>query len=160
MFFVMPLSSVGIKAKVGNRVVAKVIDLVLVVTVAVMLPYPLGPLLGFLYSLVADGLSFKPFQGQSVGKKIMRLKVINMITKKPASLRDSVLRNSPVGVATFFAIIPVWGWLILGIVGIPLMVMEVYLMLSVESGHRLGDVMGDTEVIELKNASAKNVVSN
>ena len=33
---------------------------------------------------------------------------------------------------------------------LPLMVMEVYLILSVESGHRLGDVMGDTEVVEAK----------
>jgi hypothetical protein len=31
--------------------------------------------------------------------------------------------------------------------------MEVYLMLSVETGHRLGDVMGDTEVVELKTKS-------
>jgi hypothetical protein len=38
--------------------------------------------------------------------------------------------------------------IILGLIGLPLMVMEVYLMISVETGHRLGDVMGDTEVIE------------
>jgi hypothetical protein len=30
------------------------------------------------------------------------------------------------------------------------MIMEIYLMVSVETGHRLGDVMGDTEVIEVK----------
>ena len=68
--------------------------------------------------------------------------------QRPASIRASILRNAPVGVATFFAIIPVWGWLILGIVGIPLMIMEVYLMATVGTGHRLGDVMGDTEVVQ------------
>ena len=52
--------------------------------------------------------------------------------------------------ATFFAIIPIWGWLILALIGVPLMLMEIYLMLSVETGHRLGDVMGDTEVIQAR----------
>lgn len=137
-----------IKTRVMNRVIAKVVDLVLVVAVAVILPYPLGPLLGFVYSLVADGLNFGSFKGQSVGKKLMKLQVIHTKTKEPCSYRDSVFRNAPVGIATFFAIIPLWGWLILALIGIPLMVMEIYLMLSVENGHRLGDVMGDTEVIE------------
>ena len=27
------------------------------------------------------------------------------------------------------------------------MAMEIYLMITVETGHRLGDVMGDTEVV-------------
>lgn len=147
MLFVLPLNSQA-KVSVLNRVAAKMIDLVVVVTLAAILPRPLGPLLGFFYSLTADGMNFGPFQGQSVGKKLMKLQVLNVIRKKPASLRDSALRNAPVGVATFFAIIPIWGWLILALIGVPLMVMEIYLMLSVETGHRLGDVMGDTEVVE------------
>ncbi len=137
-------------AKVGvvNRVVAKMIDLVIVIGVAAILPYPLGPLLGFLYSLFADGIHFKGLQGQSIGKRAMGLQVLNVKTGKTATYRDSALRNAPVGVATFFAIIPVWGWLILGLIGIPLMIMEIYLMATVEAGHRLGDVMGDTEVVQ------------
>ncbi|MCM2321704.1 MAG: RDD family protein [Oligoflexia bacterium] len=138
------------KVNVMNRVAAKMIDILLIIAVAAILPYPLGPLLGFLYSLVADGLSFGPFSGQSVGKRIMKLRVVHVRTRAPATYRDSLLRNTPVGVATFFAIIPVWGWLILVLLGVPLMIMEVYLMVSVEAGHRLGDVMGDTEVIEYK----------
>ena len=78
----------------------------------------------------------------------MRLQVVHTLRRQPANARDSVYRNAPVGVATFFALIPVWGWLILCLIGVPLMLMEVYLMVSVETGHRLGDVMGDTEVIE------------
>lgn len=155
MFFALPLQHSQIKVSVINRVVAKMIDILIVVAVAAILPYPLGPLLGFLYSLFGDGMSFGPFNGQSVGKKVMKLQVLNLIRKEPATYRDSALRNAPVGVATFFAIIPIWGWLILGLIGIPLMVMEIYLMLSVETGHRLGDVMGDTEVIELKPATPK-----
>lgn len=136
------------KVRIANRVVAKCIDLATTMGLAVLLPYPLGPLLGFLYSIFADGLNFGRLKGQSLGKKVMKLQVIHLVREEPASFRDSALRNAPVGVATFFAIIPVWGWLILGLIGVPLMVMEVYLMMTVERGRRLGDVMGDTEVVE------------
>ncbi len=149
MLFVLPASNPALKVSVMNRVIAKIIDLVFVVALAAVLPYPLGPLLGFLYSLFADGIPFAGFRGQSLGKKVMKLRVQNAVNRVPASLKESALRNAPVGVATFFAIIPVWGWLILGLIGVPLMIMEIYLMLSVDTGHRLGDVMGDTEVIEL-----------
>jgi uncharacterized membrane protein len=138
-----------VKASVLQRVLAKTVDLLLVFTLAAVLPYPVGPLAGFIYSLVADGVKIFKFPGQSVGKKLFKLKVVQLVNgeRKPPSLKASVLRNAPVGIATFFAIIPIWGWLILGLVGIPLMIMEIYLMLSVEQGHRLGDVMGDTEVV-------------
>ena len=158
MFFALPVQSVptALKVSVLNRVLAKVIDLVLTIAIAAILPYPLGPLVAFLYSLFADGMNFKLFRGQSVGKKLVGLQVVHLPDRRPANIRDSALRNAPVGVATFFAIIPVWGWLILGLIGVPLMVMEVYLMLSVETGHRLGDVMGDTEVIDLSKSDLAN----
>lgn len=148
MFFVLPVDS-RVKVSVMNRVVAKVIDLVLVVAMAAILRYPLGPLCGFLYSIFADGLPIKAMQGQSIGKKLMRLRAVRHGTLTPVNLKESVFRNAPVGVVTFFAIIPVWGWLILVLIGVPLMIMEIYLMLSVETGQRLGDVMGDTDVIEV-----------
>ncbi|OFZ75294.1 MAG: hypothetical protein A3K03_10420 [Bdellovibrionales bacterium RIFOXYD1_FULL_44_7] len=150
MFFVIPIQHSQLKVSVLNRVLAKIIDIVIMVALSAVLPYPLGPLLGFLYTLFADGLNVGPFKGQSVGKKLLKLKVVNLIRHEPASFRDSALRNAPVGIATFFAIIPIWGWLILVLIGVPLMLMEVYLMMRVDTGHRLGDVMGDTEVIEVK----------
>lgn len=157
------------KARVLTRVMAKMVDIFLVLGLAALPLYPVGPLLGFVYSLVADGLNLFKTPGQSVGKKVFKLRVVMVVSRnvsepgsggiaeaetvvkerRPASIRASVLRNAPVGVATFFAIIPIWGWIILGIVGIPLMVMEVYLMATVGTGHRLGDVMGDTEVIHV-----------
>jgi uncharacterized RDD family membrane protein YckC len=129
------------------------IDIALIMGVAAILPYPMGSLSAFLYSLTADGIRWgrprglRPQRSQSIGKRIMKLQVVNRVQNRPASFRDSILRNAPVGFATFFAIIPVWGWLILGLIGIPLMALEIYLMLSVETKHRLGDVMGDTEVL-------------
>jgi uncharacterized RDD family membrane protein YckC len=159
ILFALSFSSQQDRTVIFNRVIAKLADLFLVLLiggiVGAILPRPLGSLLGFAYSLVADGMRFGPFRGQSVGKKLMRLRVVNVKSGHPASIRDSVLRNAPVGVATFFAIIPLWGWLILVLIGLPLMIMEIYLMVTVEAGHRLGDVMGDTEVVEVKGLSRK-----
>lgn len=141
------------KASITNRIVAKIVDIIIVVAVAAILPYPLGPLLGFVYSILGDGMNHGPFKGQSIGKKFLKLQVVS--TKRdgqPAGYRDSAFRNAPVGVATFFAIIPIWGWIILGLIGLPLMAIEIYLMVRIETGHRLGDVMGDTEVIEVRGA--------
>jgi hypothetical protein len=141
------------KIQVSQRVSAKAIDFLIVVVLALVVVYPLGPLMGFLYSILADGLKIKSNQSQSVGKKIMKLQTVSTSRntvdglRAPITFRESALRNAPIGVATFFALIPVWGWLILMLVGLPLMAMEIYLMLSVETGHRLGDVMGDTQVI-------------
>ena len=147
MVFSLPIQS-RIKTSVVNRIMAKLIDLGLAFVIGGILPRPIGPFLGFLYSILADGMTFWKFNGQSAGKYVMKLKVVDRVSRRPVSYRNSVLRNAPVGVATFFAIIPVWGWLILALVGLPLMVMEIYLMMSVETGHRLGDVMGDSEVVE------------
>ena len=142
------------KASVLHRVFAKAIDLTLVwlFAWALPLPYPVGPLIGFVYSLTADSLKFGSGQSQSVGKRLLKLQTVSLRRgsdglREPANLKESIYRNAPVGVATFFALIPFWGWLIMILIGVPLMVMEIYLMLSVEAGHRLGDVMGDTEVI-------------
>ena len=145
----MPISA-AVKTSVTNRVFIQITDLVFVFLLAAIVIYPLGPLLGFLYSILGDGMNFGPFKGQSIGKKLFKLQVVHAGTKTPATLKESALRNAPVGVATFFGIIPIWGWIILGLIGIPLMVMEIYLMLTVETGHRLGDVMGDTEVIDIR----------
>jgi uncharacterized RDD family membrane protein YckC len=150
MFAVLSTVTAQHKVRVANRVAAKMIDLLVMALMVAILPYPFGPLVGFAYSVCGDGMNFGPFTGQSFGKKAMKLQVVQVVNREPATFKDSVLRNAPVGVATFFAIIPIWGWLILALVGIPLMLMEIYLMLTVESGHRLGDVMGDTEVIELR----------
>ena len=133
------------KASVVHRVIAKFIDLFFIFILAGVLPYPAGPLMGFFYSLFGDGM-----KGRSLGKHIMRLKVVQVKSRRAATYRDSLLRNSPIGIATFFGIIPIWGWLILALIGLPLMAIEVYLMATVPMGHRLGDVMSDTEVIELK----------
>lgn len=139
------LSIIGeYRVSLAHRISAKVIDLVFVILLAAILPYPIGPFLGFTYSLLCDGFRFGPFKSQSIGKRVFGLTVKRKGSKAPVMFKESALRNAPVGVATFFAIIPVWGWIILILVGVPLMALEIYLMMK--SGIRLGDVMGETEV--------------
>ena len=136
------------RALAVTRTAAKGIDLLIVIVGGAILPTVAGPLLGFVYSLCADGLPFEGFRGQSIGKRLLGLRVLHRPGGEPAGLKDSAIRNAPVGVAMFFAIIPVWGWIILILVGVPLLAIEVYLLFRVENGHRLGDVMADTEVAE------------
>lgn len=132
------------RSMVFSRVFSKLIDLTLVIALANVF-YPVGPLVGFLYSLFGDSVG-----GQSIGKKMLSLRVVGRISRQPGGIKDSLIRNAPVGVATLFGFIPIWGWLVLGLVGIPLMIVEVYLMATVGKGVRLGDAMADTEVISTK----------
>ena len=77
------------------------------------------------------------------------------MTKEPIGFKESLLRNIPIGVATFFAIIPIWGWIVLPIIGLPLIAMEIYLLFKMSSRERLGDVMADTIVVKEKENDPK-----
>ena len=131
------------KVSVLVRFIAKTIDIAIIVLLNVLLPYPVGVILGFLYTLIHDGI----FHGRSVGKILFHLKTIHLKDNKPCNYRESIIRNSPIAVATFFGIIPFWGWILLILMGIPLMILEVYLMIIRPDGSRLGDVMADTKVV-------------
>lgn len=131
-----------------NRLIAKAIDLIIVIGLASMTGTfgIAGPLAAVLYVLIADGF----FNGRSVGKKLIGLKVANITANKPATFKDSIIRNAPLGVGVFFYIIPVWGWVLWLVIGIPIIIMEIYLMKSLENHTRLGDTMAETQVLEDK----------
>lgn len=139
------------KAQVSVRVLSKFIDLSVGVVLAIVLRYPLGPLVGFLYTLFSDGLAFGPFYGQSVGKKLVGLKVIDLSSGRSVlHWRQSLLRNLPIGVVTFFGMIPFWGWLVAIFLGFPIITLEIYLMAKNELGQRFGDVLAKTQVIQIE----------
>ncbi|MBU6375675.1 MAG: RDD family protein [Bdellovibrionales bacterium] len=146
-----------VKLAVVQRVVAKGIDMLLIVLVAVFVWYPIGPFLAIFYSLFADGINRFGLQGQSLGKAILGLRVLRTSDNRPARWKESALRNLPGVVATFFAIIPIWGWVIFVLVGIPLAAIEVFLMFRLENENRLGDVMADTRVVDITRESRKKV---
>jgi uncharacterized RDD family membrane protein YckC len=93
----------SILAPIGKRLSAKFIDGVItfVIGYGMMLLIkkitsedsliPLIPMYGLfiIYGLFADGMFF----GQSIGKKLMKLRVVGIITDVPATYMQSFLRN-------------------------------------------------------------------
>lgn len=77
----------------------------------------------------------------------MGLRVIDDASGVSCSFRNSFLRNFPITLAILFISLPVlWGLLILLV--IPVFALEVYLLMTLDSGVRLGDVLGNTLVVE------------
>jgi uncharacterized RDD family membrane protein YckC len=130
-----------------SRIFAKFIDLLIVLFLGLVIRGGGGSVLGFLYSIVADGMPFQKFQGQSIGKRIMGIKILPQ-GGHHTLLKSSVIRNIPVGLITFLMIIPFWGWILSLVVGIPLGLIEISLIMRADKRQRLGDVMAETVVLK------------
>ena len=137
-------------ASIQKRVFAKVIDLLLVVFLGRTPLGGAGSVIGFIYSIVADSFSFKHTQGQSLGKRILKIRVVSGSghQSRVARLKTSVVRNAPVGIVTFLMIIPVWGWILSLLIGVPLFLIELSLMIKADRHQRLGDVMAESVVLD------------
>jgi uncharacterized RDD family membrane protein YckC len=127
------------KASLLLRVIAKTIDVLLITAAAKLIPQ-VGYAGGILYLLISDGL----FDGRSVGKKILKLKVISLSDGSAASFKDSTLRNITIAVALFLLNIPLIGW----ILSIIILLLESLLVLGNIEGMRLGDTLANTKVVE------------
>ena len=125
-----------------SRLIAKGIDLFIVLILSFFF-YPLGLMFSLGYMAISDALQ----GGQSVGKKFMGLSVVRPDGEQACSFRQSTIRNLPFLIPLFFGIIPLWGFLFFILLGAPLVALELYLLLTLDSGRRLGDVMADTFVI-------------
>ena len=130
-----------------TRLIAKAIDLAIVVALPIM-TYPLGIYqaglyLGIIYISLADGMK----NGQSLGKKGLGFAVKSLEDGSPCSYKQSIIRNLPFSIPLTLAVVPFWGWILGGILGIGLVGLELYLLYNLDSGHRLGDVMADTSVM-------------
>jgi uncharacterized RDD family membrane protein YckC len=90
--------------------------------------------------LISDGL----FDGRSLGKKIMRLRVSSFATGGPGTFRDSMVRNAPFAAAMLLFNIPLAGWVF------PVLVLTFEFLLALGSGDgmRLGDDLAGTKVVE------------
>jgi uncharacterized RDD family membrane protein YckC len=121
------------------RTAAKTLDFILVAAVMEMLPRA-GFYAGLAYLLLGDGF----FDGRSLGKKLIKLKVVSANTDTPCTFRDSILRNSTFAVGYFFLLLPWIGWVVLLLVS----VLEFTLVLGSKDGMRLGDEIAGTVVAE------------
>jgi uncharacterized RDD family membrane protein YckC len=133
-----------------TRLLAKAIDLFIVLILSIFF-YPVGIILSLIYIGIADSLQ----NGQSVGKKLMGFAVISLEDGTPCSPKQSVVRNLPILIPLALAIIPFWGWVISFLLAVPFMLLEVYLLYKLDSGHRLGDVMADTSVMANDGSAAQ-----
>ncbi len=125
-----------------TRIIAKAIDIFIVFFASIFF-YPLGIIIAAIYIAICDSLQ----SGQSVGKKLMGFSVVSLEDGRPCSFKQSIIRNLPILIPVCLAIIPLWGWVLAILVGLPLIILELYLLFRIDSGHRLGDVMADTTVI-------------
>lgn len=138
------------KVELLPRLLARAADLL----VAGIFAYvdTVGPFLGVAYVLLADGLP----NGQSPGKRLLGIKAVHVPTRRPCSVRQSVLRNLPIGVALalIVGLNPFLAW-----VAVPILLFEGYSAVTDALGLRFGDVLADTQVIDAKVPFATGVAA-
>ena len=133
-------------APLFNRLMAKALDSLIIVAMyflgqAVWLP--LGLLCAMVFCALQDGM----WVGQSIGKRIVGLRVIEDNRGLPCNFKNSVLRNLPFILAIPLAAMPLL-WVVLVLMALPILIVETYLVVALESGTRLGDILGNTLVVE------------
>jgi uncharacterized RDD family membrane protein YckC len=131
------------KADVLHRLLAKFID-ALVVSAACMVLYPVGVMIGATYIVIADGL----FEGRSIGKYIIGLKVIRETDNDEATFTDSFIRNALFGLIVLFGLVPFLRWLLILTVGVLIVIFETYYVIATADGRRVGDLAAGTLVVD------------
>lgn len=133
-------------ASIFHRFLAKGIDLIFVLViylVGCLFWTPFGLLAAALFSWFQDAMG----EGQSLGKRMIGLRTIEEGTGLPCTFFASFMRNLPLGVVILASKIPVLGLFVL--LGFLLFcTLEVYIIITLETGVRLGDVMANTSVID------------
>jgi len=129
---------------------AKGLDMIILVVIALVFSviwYPLGAIAAICYALFQDALD----NGNSLGKMVIGLKVISYPREgAPINWKISAMRNLSFAIFTLFAVIPVMGWILMLLVGVPLLMFEAYLIYNLDSGYRLGDVIAGTKVVYVR----------
>jgi uncharacterized RDD family membrane protein YckC len=133
------------KADSVHRAIGKAIDFVLV---GILLLIPrVGILAAPLYMLIADGF----FDGRSVGKKLVGLRVVlsdPSVEGRRCTFRQSLIRNLPYAAVVFLANIPIVGLFIILPLGVFFLAVEAYFVWADDRGVRVGDIYAGTQVID------------
>lgn len=129
-----------------SRIIARGIDLILIAALFFLgkvVALPLGLVAAVFYALFQDALG----RGQSIGKRLCGLKVVDIGTDEPCSFQQSFLRNFPLAVGIAFSAFSLL-WVFLAVLVLPIVLLEIYLVTHLDTGIRLGDVLGQTVVKE------------
>ena len=122
------------------RVFAKILDFVLIAAMGEIIPKA-GFYSGVSYLLISDGL----FEGRSIGKFLIGLRVISTAHNGPCSMRESIVRNALLGAGLLLFKLPWIGWIFIAAVS----AVEFLILLGSKEGKRLGDELAKTTVVEL-----------
>jgi uncharacterized RDD family membrane protein YckC len=129
-----------------NRFIARTVDLIIVVALYEIIP-SIGYFAGLIYLVIADGL----FEGRSVGKKLIGLKVV-LENDSECGYKESIFRNSPFAVGFIlcgiFGAVPLIGWLISFVIIVVILAFESLVIIGSDNGKRLGDEIANTQVVE------------
>lgn len=127
------------KAGLLMRVVARGIDLIIVLAISEALPRA-GFIAGVSYVLIGDGLFGG---GRSAGKKLLGLNVMDK-EGLPCGVKDSILRNTTLAVGVLLCKVPLIGWLLTAAV----FALEFIVLLGSRDARRIGDELAGTTVYE------------
>lgn len=137
-----------VKTGILIRGIARGIDLVIVAALLEVIPKA-GFFAGIAYLLIADGI----FDGSSIGKKLIGLKVILVESGASCGYRESIYRNLIFAVGLLLCGlvrgIPLIGGVLVVIIPVFIIVFEGLILLGSEDGMRIGDEFAKTHVIEL-----------
>ena len=140
------------KADISKRAVAALIDGVIASVLSWAIP-GIGGLVGGAYILLRDGFDFDFMKHRSLGKQVMKLRVVRD-DGRPMDLATSASRNWTLSlglIISVLALIPILGRL--GAITVALIapiisIIEAALVLMDGEGRRLGDRTGGTKVID------------
>ncbi len=132
------------KADIIHRAVARFADFVIAGVLVALLPGILGIVTATGYLLIADGL----LRGQSLGKRLAGIKVVNRRNRSDAGFRESIGRNLPFAVVVVFLVFPLFGWILFGLGSVFVIGFEFYMSWTDRLGLRIGDVLVETQVVD------------
>lgn len=104
----------------------------------------IGGILTTVYVVFRDS-----FDGRSVGKLILKTRVVRLEDNQPASFRESALRNFPLAISFFLTILPFVGHIFAAIVGTVVFVLEAISIATNKDRRRLGDKLAGTIVVRI-----------
>lgn len=127
---------------IARRLLARFIDFMIIAALSFVFR-PIGPLAALAYSLIADGL----FDGQSIGKKLIELRVIiEREDGRKCSYADSALRNIPIAIVVFISFVPIFNLLLVPTAGLCILGFETYLLVTDSNHQHIGDILAGSIV--------------
>lgn len=138
------------KTDLFERLSAKFIDFVIAAMLIVYHPL-VGVLAAITYILLSDAL----MNGQSVGKRLIGLKVVNISDGKQGEscdIRRSMIRNAIFAIAMLIYMLVHWipylGNLISTLAIVAINAYEIFRLYNDDHGLRLGDILSETAVVK------------